>query len=91
MEGHICDQKKHKFAEEAAFDLHSDCRFLKERVAVPDGHMARRPEGFYTWYVLSSSYSKNTEQNYQQEKGADCNFFFLVKRQKILKKKLAIL
>lgn len=25
MEGHICDQKKHRFAEEAAFDLHSDC------------------------------------------------------------------
>lgn len=88
MEGHICDQKKHKFAEEAAFDLHSDCRFLKERVAVPDGHMARRPAlGMFLVALTPKIRNKTTNK----KKELIVTFFCLVKRQKMLKKKLAIL
>lgn len=36
MEGHICDQKRQKFTEEAAFDLQSECLgSQRERVASP--------------------------------------------------------
>lgn len=52
MEGHICDQKKRAFAEEAAFDLHYDRRFQEERRAVARAHTARCPNRLLVVLIL---------------------------------------
>lgn len=84
-EGHICDQKQHKFAEEAAFDLHSDRRFQKERLAVPDAHMAQCPNMLLA--VLIPKIQNRTTNNKMEQ----ISTFSLVRRQSTLKKELVIL